>query len=146
MTVPQNINLKTLIFVYRSLNIYTADTGFQILSHDIQLRQTGNLRIPSVEPPMPNYSLPHTLSSAVPQTGGVAAGSGSGGGGGGGSSFVLRPSFRHASHSPASRRDLHFLVHKEPRWLQMIARVMETVAEIGSSTIITNSSCWDIIH
>ncbi|MPC22798.1 hypothetical protein E2C01_015826 [Portunus trituberculatus] len=27
-----------------------------------------------------------------------------------------------------------------------ICGVMETVAEIGSSTIITNSSCWDIIH
>ena len=40
------IVFQTLTFVYRSLNTYTVDTGFRTLTHDIQLRQTGNLRTP----------------------------------------------------------------------------------------------------
>lgn len=46
LKVNDIIVFQTLTFVYRSLNMYTVDTGFQTLSHNIQLRQTGNLRTP----------------------------------------------------------------------------------------------------
>ena len=46
LKVHDIIVFQTLTFVYRALNTYTTDTGFLTLTHDVQLRHTGNLRIP----------------------------------------------------------------------------------------------------
>ena len=40
------ISLQTLLFVYRSLNVYPMDTGFQLASHAIHTRQTNHLTLP----------------------------------------------------------------------------------------------------